>query len=194
VSRGYLLRRAVMVFAASWIVVSAFSSIAYAATQLGMPSQTDTGPGSIDTPQAAGYAVGILAGYVGLLTGIAYLRDPLRKARRRARPALSHSPPQRAAVKDVSALAQDNKKTAIWRLVVQLIGSCIAAYGAYVFLVPHWYVYLVIGLAVVWAGGFSPREEPPAMPIARSWPDPAGSGSRCCCPWHRCLSCSGWHR
>ena len=78
-SRGYLLRRAVMVFAASWLVVSAFSSIAYAATQFGMPSQADTGTGSIDTPQAAGYAVGVLAGYVGLLTGIAYLRDPLRK-------------------------------------------------------------------------------------------------------------------
>jgi hypothetical protein len=152
VSRRYL-RRAVMVFAASWVLVSAFSSIAYAATQLGVPSQAGTGTGSIDTPQAAGYAVGVLAGYVGILTGIAYLRDPLRRARRRARSIPSPSLPQGAEVRDVSVLAQDNKKTAIWRLVVQLIGSCIAAYGAFVFLVPHWYVYLVIGLAIVWAGG-----------------------------------------
>ena len=41
-------------------------------------------PGSIDTAEAAGYAVGVLAAYAGFLTGIAYFRDPLRKARRRA--------------------------------------------------------------------------------------------------------------
>ena len=192
-SRGYLLRRAIMVFAASWILAGAFSSIAYAATQFGaetppahmshrawlrdsvseatggtvteaapgagtreaaeVPSQVDTGTGSIDTPGAAGYAVGVLAGYVAILTGIAYFRDPLRKARRRTRSTLSHSLPQGAQVRDVSVLAQNNKKTAIRRLVVQLIGSCVAAYGAYVFLVPHWYIYLVIGLAIVWAGG-----------------------------------------
>ena len=116
-------------------------------------SQADTGTGSIDTAEAAGYAVGVLAAYVGILTGIAYFRDPLRKARRRARSTLSGSLPQGPEVRDVSVLAQNNKKTAVRRLVVQMIGSCIAAYGAYVFLVPHWYVYLVIGLAVVWAGG-----------------------------------------
>jgi len=116
-------------------------------------SQVDTGTASIDTPEAAGYAVGVLAGYVGILTGIAYFRDPLRKARRRTRSTLSHSLPQGAEVRDVSVLAQNDKKIAIRRLVVQLIGSCVAAYGAYVFLVPHWYIYLVIGLAIVWAGG-----------------------------------------
>jgi hypothetical protein len=108
---------------------------------------------SIDTPEAAGYAVGVLAGYVGLLTAIAYWRDPLRKARQRARPTLSHSLPQGPEVRDVSVLARNNKKAAVRRLVVQLIGSCVAAYGAYVFLVPHWYLYLAIGLAIVWAGG-----------------------------------------
>lgn len=116
-------------------------------------SQTDTGTGSIDTAEAAGYAVGVLATYVGILTGIAYFRDPLRKARRRARSTLSRSLPQGPDVRDVSVLAQNNKKTAIRRLVVQLIGACTAAYGTYVFWVPHWYAYLVIGLAVVWAGG-----------------------------------------
>jgi len=35
VSRGYLLRRAIMIFAASWILAGALSSIAYAATQFG---------------------------------------------------------------------------------------------------------------------------------------------------------------
>jgi predicted nucleic acid-binding Zn ribbon protein len=192
-SRGFLLRRAMMVFATSWILVGAFSGAAYAATQFGaepprmdvshrawlrdraaeatgetvteaapgagtreaagVQLPADSGTGSIDTPEAAGYAVGVLAGYVGILTGIAYFRDPLRKARRRARPTLSPSPSPGPEVRDVSVLAQNNKKTAIWRLVVQLIGSCVAAYGAYAFLVPHWYVYLVIGLAIVWAGG-----------------------------------------
>ena len=192
-SRGFLLRRAIMIFTASWILAVAFSSTAYAATEFGaqMPgmhmsqrawsrdwasaatggtvteaalgagtweaanvqSQADTGPGSIDTAEAAGYAVGVLAAYVGFLTGIAYFRDPLRKARRRARSTLSRSLPSGPEVRDVSILAQNNKNTAIRRLVVQLIGACIAAYGTYVFFVPHWYVYLVIGLAVVWAGG-----------------------------------------
>jgi hypothetical protein len=192
-SRGLLLRRAIMIFTASMILAVAFSSTAYAAAEFGaqMPrmhmgqrawlrdwasgasretateaalgagtweagevqSQADTGTGSIDTAEAAGYAVGVLAAYVGILTGIAYFRDPLRKARRRARSKLSRGPPQGPEVRDVSVRAQNNKKTAVRRLVVQLIGSCIAAYGTYVFLVPNWYVYLVIGLAVVWAGG-----------------------------------------
>lgn len=192
-SRGLLLRRAIMVFTASWILAGAFSGTAYAATQFGADaprmqmshrawlrdstseatgetgteealgagtreaagaqSQADTGTGSIDTPEAAGYAVGVLGAYVAILTGIAYFRDPLRKARRRTRSTLPHSLPQGAKVRDVSVLAQNNKRTAIRRLVVQLIGSCVAAYGLYVFLVPHWYVYLVIGLVVVWAGG-----------------------------------------
>jgi hypothetical protein len=192
-SRGLLLRRAIMIFTASMILAVAFSSTAYAAAEFGaqMPrmhmgqrawlrdwasgasretateaalgagtweagevqSPADTGTGSIDTAEAAGYAVGVLAAYVGILTGIAYFRDPLRKARRRARSTLSRSPPQGPEVRDVSVRAQNNKKTAVRRLVVQLIGSCIAAYGTYVFLVPNWYVYLVIGLAVVWAGG-----------------------------------------
>jgi hypothetical protein len=193
VSRGFLLRRTIMIFTASLILAVAFSSTAYAATEFGaqMPrihmsqrawprdwvsaaagetvteaalgagtweaanaqSQADTGTGSIDTAEAAGYAVGVLAAYVGFLTGIAYFRDPLRKARRRARSTLPRSLPHGPEVRDVSVLAQNNKKTAVRRLVVQLIGACVAAYGAYVFLVPHWYVYLVIGLAVVWAGG-----------------------------------------
>jgi hypothetical protein len=87
---------------------------------------SEPGTGSIDTAKAAGYAVGVLAAYVGILTGIAYFRDPLRKAPRRARSTLSRSPPQGPEVRDVSVLAQNNKKTAVRRLVVQLIGSCVA--------------------------------------------------------------------
>lgn len=113
----------------------------------------DTGTGSTDTAGAAGSAVGVLATYVGILNGIAYFRNPLRRARRRARSALSRSVPQGPQVRDVSALAQNNRKTAVLRLMVQMAGLCFVAYGADVFLVPHWYVYLAIGLAVVWAGG-----------------------------------------
>ena len=34
-SRGFLLRRAIMIFTASWILAAAFSSTAYAATEFG---------------------------------------------------------------------------------------------------------------------------------------------------------------
>jgi hypothetical protein len=113
----------------------------------------DTGTGVIDTAQAAGGAVGVLLGYVLILNWIAYFRNPLRGARRRARSGVARTWSQGLEVSDVSIEAQRNRRTAVWRLVVQAAGLVLVAYGADVFLVPHWYVYLVLGLAVVWAGG-----------------------------------------
>jgi hypothetical protein len=53
----------------------------------------------------------------------------------------------------VSAAAKKNRRTAVWRLAVQFIGLSFVVYGADVFQVHFWYAYLVIGLAIVWAGG-----------------------------------------
>ena len=83
-----------------------------------------------DTAQAAGAAIGGLAAYLLLVNGVAYLRNPLRGARRRARSALSQSQSPGSEIADVSALAQRHRKTAVRRLVVQMIGLGLLAYGA----------------------------------------------------------------
>ena len=150
-SRGFL-RRAIIVCTATLVLAFAFSRSAYAAAGAGA-SGGSGGAYTIDIAAAAGSAVGVLATYLGLMNWIAYRRNPLRGPRRRARPALTGARPQGYGARDVSAHAQSNRKIAVRRLVVQMTGLCLVAYGADVFLVPYWYVYLMIGLAVVWAGG-----------------------------------------
>lgn len=113
-------------------------------------STPDTAPPDSVALDAAGGAAGLLVGYLLMMDGIAYLRNPLRRKLRRGRPASQKPGP---GVTDVSAAAKKNKRAAVWRLTVQLIGFGIAAYGADVFLVRYWYAYLVTGLAIVWAGG-----------------------------------------
>jgi hypothetical protein len=114
----------------------------------------DTGTGSADPAQAAGFATGgLVLTYVGILNGIAYFRNPLRGARRRARFKVAGPRSEGFEIRDVSIEAQRNRRTAIWRLAVQIIGLCLIAYGADVFQVPHGYVYLAIGVATIWAGG-----------------------------------------
>jgi hypothetical protein len=113
-----------------------------------VPADTpDTGH---DAPYAAGGAVGVLLGYLLMVDGIAYRRNPLRRKRGQAR---STRPQAGPGIIDVSAAAKKNRRTAVWRLAVQFIGLCFAAYGADVFQVHFWYAYLVTGLAIVWAGG-----------------------------------------
>jgi hypothetical protein len=117
-----------------------------------VPADTpDTAPSGADPAEVSGSVVGALIGYLLIVNGVAYLRNPLRRrlARsRHARPAF-----RGPGVSDVSATAKRNKRTAVWRLAVQLAGLGIVAYAADVFQVRYWYAYLVAGLAVVWAGG-----------------------------------------
>ncbi len=116
-----------------------------------VPANTpDTYPPGHDAAYAAGGAVGVLLGYLLMVDGIAYRRNPLRRKRGQAR---STRPRAGPGIIDVSAAAKKNRRTAVWRLAVQFIGLCLAAYGADVLQVQFWYAYLVIGLAIVWAGG-----------------------------------------
>ena len=103
--------------------------------------------------------VGLLLAYLLIVEGIAYWRNPLRRKRGQAR---STRPEAGPGIIDVSAAAKKNRRTAIWRLAIQFIGLSFAAYGAVVgftayangdLLAHFWYAYLIIGLAIVWAGG-----------------------------------------
>jgi hypothetical protein len=116
-----------------------------------VPADTpDTYPPGQGSDYAAGAAVGVLLGYLLIVDGIAYWRNPLRRKRGQAR---STRPQAGPGIIVVSAAAKKNRRTAVWRLAVQFIGLSFAAYGANVFQVHFWYAYLVIGLAIVWAGG-----------------------------------------
>jgi hypothetical protein len=131
---------------------------ALAAAQVSkVPADTpDTEQGS---DYVAGVAIGLLLGYLLIVDGIAYWRNPLRRKRGQAR---STRPQAGPGIVDVSAAAKKNRRTAIWRLAIQFIGLSFAAYGAVVgftayangdLLAHFWYVYLFIGLTIVWAGG-----------------------------------------
>jgi hypothetical protein len=106
-----------------------------------------------DTFKAAGGAVGVLLGYLGGVTGIAYLQDPLRRGRRRARSQTSRRRLDGQQVLDVSKSAHAYRKAARLRLSVQLIGLGVAIGGADPFLVTNWYVFVLTGSAIVWAAG-----------------------------------------
>ncbi|HJY94565.1 MAG TPA: hypothetical protein VJ371_06400, partial [Streptosporangiaceae bacterium] len=126
------------------------STLAAAQVRRVPASTPDTAPSDNVSFDAAGATGGALVGYLLMVDGIAYLRNPLRRKLRRGRPA---RPQPRPGVTDVSAAAKKNKRVAVWRLAVQLAGLTLAAYGADVFFVRYWYAYLVAGLAIVWAGG-----------------------------------------
>jgi hypothetical protein len=106
-----------------------------------------------DTYSAAGGAVGALLGYLGIVNGFAFLRNPLRRTRRRERPRVAHQWPDGQQVVDVSISARRYQKTARLRFAVQVIGVSIAACGADPFLVSSWYIFVLVGAAIVWAGG-----------------------------------------
>jgi len=106
-----------------------------------------------DTYLAAGGIVGALVAYLGIVNGIAFLRNPLRRARRRERSRVTRQWPDGQQVVDISSSARRYRNTARLRLAVQLIGVAIAACGADPFLVTNWYVFVLVGAATVWAGG-----------------------------------------
>jgi hypothetical protein len=154
-ARGpYFFALRVIVPAQSAASADALMSKLATAQSAEVPASTpDTGTGIPDNANAAGYAVGALLGYVGLLNLIAYFRNPLRGARRRARRITPPSQPEGPAVWDVSALARENRRAAVWRFTAQLAGVAIIAYGADLFVIRYWYLYLAIGLGVIWAAG-----------------------------------------
>jgi hypothetical protein len=114
-------------------------------------------PSRPDAFDAAGEAIGGMFGllliFLGMVNLVAYVLDPLRKARRRGRPENPRRSPGEFDVRDVSRYAEGDKGVAFARVAVQLIGVTIAAVGANVFVVNYWYLYVIAGLAVVWAGG-----------------------------------------
>jgi hypothetical protein len=112
-----------------------------------------TAASSADPSRVAGGILGVLIVYVGIVGGISYLRNPLRRPRRYARSDAARRWPEGLQVRDVSSAAENNKSKAFGRLVVQLFGLTIAAWGADPFLMTYWYVYLILGLTIVWAGG-----------------------------------------
>jgi hypothetical protein len=106
-----------------------------------------------DTYNAAGYAVGILLGYLAIVSGIAYLRNPLRRGRGSERSLDRPVQPDGPPVLDVSERARKYRNTARLRLAVQLGGLSLIACGADPYLVPDWYLFVLAGAAVTWAGG-----------------------------------------
>lgn len=106
-----------------------------------------------DPYNAAGGVVGTLLGYLAIVSGIAYLRNPLRRGRRRNRSVDRSAEPAGQHVLDVSSAARRYLNTARCRLVVQLVGLSLIACGADPFLVSRWYLFVLAGAVVTWAGG-----------------------------------------
>jgi hypothetical protein len=119
-------------------------------------SLSDLEPDPFD---AAGFALGTLLAYLAIVSGFAYLLHPVgrrRRRRRRRRGGRSLDRPVQLDgqhVLDVSGPAREYRNIARVRLVVQLAGLCLIACGADPYLVPTWYLYVLAGVAVTWAGG-----------------------------------------
>jgi len=129
-----------------------------AAQERKVPANTpDTGTSlsglQTDTYHAAGVAVGTLLAYLAVVSGIAYLRNPLRRGRRGDRSLSRLVQQDRQHVLDVSERARKYRSTARRRLAVQLAGLGLIACGADPYLVPNWYLLVLAGAVVTWAGG-----------------------------------------
>jgi hypothetical protein len=105
-----------------------------------------------DPYNAAGAAVGVLVGYLAIVSGIAYLRNPLRGKRRRGQPVVREHWGNQHVV-DVSGQAHRHQNIARLRLLLQLTGIALIACGADPYLIPNWYLFVLAGAAVTWAGG-----------------------------------------
>jgi hypothetical protein len=124
-----------------------------------VPADTPDTARPSDAPAAAGAVAGALIGYLLLVNGVGYLRNPLRRKLWRPRSRRLQPEPADAVsdavdgATDVSAAAGRSSRVAVARLAVQLAGLGLVAYAADVFQVRYWYAYLAGGLVVVWAGG-----------------------------------------
>src|SRR6185437_5551596 len=105
-----------------------------------------------DPYEAGGGVIGSLVAYLALVDVIASRRNPLRR-RRGERSPQEPVYPAGQLVLDVSERARKYRKTARLRLAVQLVGLSLIACGADPFLVPDWYLLVLAGAVVTWAGG-----------------------------------------
>lgn len=128
-----------------------------------------------DTYNAAGYAIGALLAYLAIVSGIAYLRNPLRRGGRGERSVDPPVQPGGQHVLDVSEHARKYRNTARGRMAVQFAGLSLIACGADPWLVPNWYLFVLIGAAVTWAGGRFIR---PAGVVPRGGRDLLSGGRR----------------
>jgi hypothetical protein len=126
-----------------------------------------------DTAGAAGYAIGALFGYLALVNGYGYLRNPLRRKLLRRRRTNRQWPAWQRVV-DVSAPARKYRNVAWWRFAAQFAGLAVVAYGAVNFPDSFWYAFPLAGLAIVWASGRWIRPGGPKLNPNRR----AGSGAR----------------
>lgn len=106
-----------------------------------------------DTAGAAGYAIGALLGYLCIVNGYAYLRDPLRRGRPRRRRETARQWPAGQRVLDVSGPARRYRNMAWARFAAQFAGLAVVAYGAVSYPDSAWYAFPLAGLAIVWASG-----------------------------------------
>jgi hypothetical protein len=100
--------------------------------------------------QAVGTVTGVLVTYFAALGGVARLKDPLRRRRRRRASEHSAIGYPTDVVVDVSADARHRRRQATWRLVLQLAGVALAAPAAVPSLWPQSLVYLPVALLVGW--------------------------------------------
>ena len=127
-----------------------------------------------DTASAAGYAIGALLGYLCIVNGYGYLRNPLRRRLRTGRRRPAGQWPAWQRVLDVSGPARKYRNVAWRRFAAQFIGLSVVAYGAVSYPDTFWFGYPLAGLAIVWASGHFIRPGGPLLTASRR----AGSGAR----------------
>jgi hypothetical protein len=91
--------------------------------------------------------------YLCIVNGIAYLRNPLRRARERGWSQRALQQSAAAKVEDVSTQAREARRIAQARFGVQSLGVLIAVRGVNPFLRPYWYLYLLAGPIIMWVAG-----------------------------------------
>ena len=106
-------------------------------------------------PKARRASVGTLAGYLAIVDGIAYLRNPLRRdagagpaGPRLGARLVRTSPTSPAARKRAGGWPSAGSRRSCAGLIIAVYGVDARVVGS-----GPWYVFVVLGLAVVWAGG-----------------------------------------
>lgn len=126
-----------------------------------VPNNTpETDPSSnLGYAPAEGPVIGLMLFYLCIVSGIAYLRNPLRGARKRGRSQQALQQSAEPKVEDVSAQARTVRRTAQERFGMQTVGGLIILRGLDPFWRPVWYLYVLVGLIIMWAAGRYRRPE-----------------------------------